>query len=60
MTAFQDAVGMRLSLTYSEIDDKGQVISDNNREDRVITDTAAKKSAKALIDYAQDIIDSEE
>ena len=60
MTAFQDAVGMRLSLTYSEIDDKGQVISDNNREDRVITDASAKKSAKALIDYAQDIIDSEE
>ena len=56
---FQDAIGMRLSLTYSEIDDKGQVVSDNNREDRVITDTAAKKNAKGLLDYAQDIIDAE-
>lgn len=46
-------------MTYSVIDDKGQVISDNNREDRVITDTAAKKAAKSLMDYAQDILDAE-
>lgn len=51
---------MRLSMTYSEIDEKGQVISDNGREDRVITDSAAKKAAKSLMDYAQEIIDTEE
>ena len=60
VTAFQDAIGMRLSMTYSEIDEKGQVISDNGREDRVITDSAAKKAAKSLMDYAQEIIDTEE
>lgn len=53
VTAFQDAVGMRLSATYSEVDDNtGRIISDNNRFDRVITDNAVKADAQALIDYA--------
>lgn len=53
VTVFNDAIGVRMSATYSEIDDKtGRVISDNNRFDRVITDTTAKKHANALLDYA--------
>ena len=53
VTAFNDAVGMRMSATYSEIDDQtGRIISDNNRFDRVITDAAVKKNAQALLDYA--------
>jgi hypothetical protein len=53
VTVFQDAVGMRMSATYSEIDDNsGKIISDNNRFDRVITDQAAKGSASALLAYA--------
>lgn len=56
-TVFQDAVGMRLSMTYSEIDDKGMVIADNKRLDRVITDTTAKKAANTLLNYGQDIVD---
>ena len=53
VTAFNDAVGMRMSATYSEIDDEtGRIISNNKRFDRVITDAAAKKSAQALLDYA--------
>ncbi len=53
VTAFNDAVGMRMSATYSEIDDQtGRIISDNKRFDRVITDASAKKSAQALLDYA--------
>lgn len=61
VTAFQDAVGMRLSATYSEVDDAtGKIISDNKRFDRVITDTAARKAANNLISYAQDLIDSME
>lgn len=53
VTVFNDAVGMRLSATYSEIDDRtGRVISDNNRYDRVITDSKVKTDANALIDYA--------
>lgn len=53
VTAFNDAVGMRMSATYSEIDDQtGRIISDNNRFDRVITDAAVKKNAQALLEYA--------
>ena len=53
VTAFNDAVGMRLSATYSEIDDQtGRIISDNKRFDRVITDAVVKAHAQALLDYA--------
>ena len=52
-TVFNDAIGVRLSATYSEIDDQtGRIISDNKRFDRVITDAAVKKNAQALLDYA--------
>jgi hypothetical protein len=52
-TVFNDAVGVRLSATYSEIDDEtGRIISDNKRFDRVITDAAAKANARTLLEYA--------
>ena len=58
VTAFQDAVGMRLSATYSEVDDNtGRIISDNNRFDRVITDNVVKADAQALIDYAAGLLE---
>lgn len=53
VTVFNDAVGMRMSATYSEIDDEtGRVISDNNRFDRVVTDQSIKANANALMEYA--------
>lgn len=53
VTVFNDAVGMRMSATYSEIDEStGRVISDNNRFDRVITDNEMKADAEALLAYA--------
>lgn len=55
VTAFNDAVGMRMSVTYSEVDDDtGRVISDNNRFDRVITDAAVREAANALLAYANE------
>lgn len=52
-TVFNDAIGVRLSATYSEIDDQtGRVISDNQRFDRVITDQEAKDHSAALLEYA--------
>ena len=57
-TVFSDAVGYRLSMTYSEIDEEtGKIISDNMRIDRVITDKTAKSHAKAVLEYAQEFID---
>jgi hypothetical protein len=57
VTVFNDAVGMRMSATYSEIDEStGRVISDNNRFDRVITDNEMKTDAEALLAYAGESI----
>ena len=53
VTVFNDAVGMLMSATYSEIDDQtGRIIKDNQRFDRVITDSAIKTNANALMEYA--------
>ena len=54
VTVLNDAVGMRLSATYSEVDEAtGRVISDNNRFDRVITEAEARTDAQAVLDYAE-------
>lgn len=56
---FNDAVGKRISITYSEVNDAtGEVISDNKRIDRVVTDQTAKGHADALAEYAQAFVDS--
>lgn len=58
---FNDAVGKRMTITYSEVDDEtGQIISDNKRLDRVVTDSAAVKHANAIAEYAQQFVDSVE
>ena len=60
VTVFPDAVGMRMSATYSEVDEQtGRVVSDNNRFDRVITDNTIKADAQALIEYATESIPQE-
>lgn len=58
-TVFNDAIGKRMSMTFSEIDDStGQVISDNNRMDRVVTDETVINHANALAEYAQTYLDN--
>lgn len=59
VTIFGDAVGTRLSITYSEVDEQGRIVKDNIRVDRVITDKTAKDTANDLMDYAQGLIDAE-
>ena len=59
VTIFSDAVGMRISITYSEIDEQGKIIKDNIRIDRVITNKDAKATASALMEYAQELVDAE-
>ena len=59
VTLFNDAVGKRMSATYSEIDDTtGQILSDNNRIDRLVTDATAIKKADAMAAFAQELIDA--
>lgn len=58
VTVWNDAVGKRMSITYSEIDEAtGKVISDNNREDKVITVKAEKDLVESLLELAQSKIE---
>ena len=56
-TVFRDSLGMRLSYTYSEVDDEtGRIISDNNRANRLVTDQNVIADAYAVIAYAQESV----
>lgn len=58
---FNDAIGKRISIAFSEIDDTtGQVVSDNKRIDRVVTDQETISHADALAEYAQMFVDAAE
>lgn len=58
VTVWNDAVGKRMSMTYSEIDESiGKVTADNKRVDRVITDSTQKDAIANLLDIAQGFID---
>ena len=60
ITVWNDAIGKRMSITYSEIDETGKIIADNKRVDRVITDSTAAGQATKLMNYAQQYIDTME
>lgn len=58
ITVFNDAVGKRMSVSYSEVNETtGQIISDNKRADRVVTEKDAKNTIDDLNDYAQAFVD---
>lgn len=59
ITTFNDAVGTRMSVTYSEIDEQtGRIISDNKRADRIVLDPAVRATIDEMVQHAQDFIDS--
>lgn len=59
VTFFRDAIGMRMSATYSEIDETtGTIIGDNKRIDRVIVQKSDLDSANEALDIAQRFIDT--
>jgi hypothetical protein len=58
-TVFSDAVGIRLSVTYSVIDEEsGKIIEDNKRANKVLTDVVAKNLANQLLSYSQTYIET--
>ena len=59
ITAWNDSVGKRVSITYSEVDETGKIISDNGRVDKVVVDKNAKNTIDDLLEFAQTIIDAE-
>lgn len=59
VTAWNDSVGKRVSITYSEVDETGKITSDNGRIDKVVVDKDAKTTIDSLLEYAQELIDAE-
>lgn len=59
VTVFNDAIGKRMSISYSEINEEtGTIISDNKRIDRVVTDASVKSIIDELNERAQSYIDA--
>lgn len=59
VTVFNDAVGKRISISYSEVEEEtGKIISDNKRIDRVVTDVTVRGLIDDLNEYAQSYIDA--
>lgn len=59
VTIFNDAVGMRMSVTYSDVDENtGRILLDNSRIDRVITDQDVKTTANSLLEQAQTFVEN--
>lgn len=59
VTTWNDSIGKRISITYSELDElTGQILADNKRIDRVITDQNVIDIVDALMDFAQNFIDT--
>lgn len=58
ITLFNDAIGLRMSATYSEVDETtGQIMADNKRVDRVVTDPDSVQSAGELFALAQSLVE---
>lgn len=46
--------GDRISYTYSEVDDKGNIISQQNKGNFIIMDDALKESTDTIINYIRE------
>lgn len=61
VTFWNDAVGKRLSITCTEIDETtGKILRDNFRMDRVLTDSKLIKACDSITTAAQAFVDSAE
>lgn len=56
ITILTTAEGKRISATYSDIDEDGKILSENNRVNRVVVDPATLDMIGDLEDYAQSIV----
>lgn len=59
MTILTTAEGKRISLTYSQIDQNGNIIKENERINRVVMNNDALACIAELEDFAQNIVDSQ-
>lgn len=59
VTVFNDAVGLRLSASFAEVEEKtGAITADNKRFDRVVTDASARSASGELFRYALSLLEN--
>lgn len=59
VTGWNDSIGKRLSITFSEIDETtGKILTDNKRTDVVVTEKAAEELIDGLLSFAQNIVEN--
>lgn len=59
MTTLTTAEGKRLSITFSEIDDSGNIIKENERVNKVVVNQNVLSCISELEEFAQEIVDGE-
>lgn len=57
VTTHVTAEGTRISFTYSEINDNGDIVTSNERVTKIITDKKMKDHVTALNDYALSLLE---
>lgn len=57
MTFLTTPEGKRMSVTYSDVDESGKIISENNRENRIVVRDDILEKISALESFAQDIVE---
>lgn len=58
MTILTTAEGKRLSITHSELDDLGNIVSENNRTNRVIVDLGVLKCVEELEAFSYSVVNT--
>lgn len=57
MTILTTAEGRRISVTFSDIDDKGNIIKENERINKVVVNSKVLDIISELEKFAQEIIE---
>ena len=57
VTTHVTAEGTRISFTYSEINNKGDIVTSNERVTKLITDESMKNHVAALNEYALSLLE---
>ncbi|WP_300802320.1 hypothetical protein [uncultured Acetatifactor sp.] len=60
MTFLTTAEGKRISITFSEVDDDGRLIRENERIPRIVVDKNALMHIAELEDFALKIVDKQQ
>lgn len=56
ITILETAEGVRTSITFSRIDEKGRIIEENKRVNRIVVDPEIQTHIASLKEFAQSVV----